>query len=86
MTANGWWAMDVTRGGKYEFELRRWPDHVDEWIEATAARLRIADVDVSQPIPPAATKTTFPASSLTRSSALAPLRWLLTGWDWTARA
>jgi arylsulfatase A-like enzyme len=58
-TANGWWAIDVTCGGTYTFELRRWPDHVDQWIEATAARLKIADVEVSQPVPPGATKSTF---------------------------
>jgi len=58
-TANGWWAIEVTRPGKYQFELRRWPDHVDESIEATAARLKIADVDLSQPVPPGATKATF---------------------------
>ena len=59
LVANGWWAIDVTRRGRYEFELRRWPDHVDESIEATAARLKIADVEVSQPVPPGATKSTF---------------------------
>jgi len=58
-TANGFWAIEVTRPGKYQFELRRWPDHVDQWIEATHARLKIADVDLSQPVPDGATKTTF---------------------------
>jgi len=56
---NGFWAIEVMRPGKYEFELRRWPDHVDGPIEATHARLKIADVDVEQPVPPDATKTTF---------------------------
>ena len=47
------------RPGTYEFELRRWPDHVDDSIEATRARLKIADVDVAKPVPPGATKATF---------------------------
>ena len=59
LVANGFWVIDVTRPGKYQFELRRWPDHVDQSIEATHARLKIADVDVSQPVPAGATKTTF---------------------------
>ena len=56
---NGHWAIEVTRPGEYEFELRRWPDHVDEPMEATSARLTIADVDVEQAIPAGATKITF---------------------------
>jgi hypothetical protein len=59
MVANGYWVLDVTRPGKYQFELRRWPKHVDDSIEATKARLKIADVDASQPVPDGATKTTF---------------------------
>ena len=54
--------IDVTRPGKFQFELRRWPDHVDEPIEATHARLKTADVDLSQPVPAGATKTTFTVS------------------------
>ncbi|MHC4400700.1 MAG: arylsulfatase [Planctomycetota bacterium] len=56
---NGYWAIEVMRAGEYEFELRRWPDHVDESIEATHARLRIGDVEADQPVPAGATKTTF---------------------------
>jgi len=56
---NGFWAIDVQRSGTYEVELRRWPDHLDQAIEATRARLKIADVDVSQEVSPEATKTTF---------------------------
>ncbi|HUT94041.1 MAG TPA: arylsulfatase [Thermoguttaceae bacterium] len=59
MIGNGYWSIEVMQPGRYEFELRRWPDHVDESIEATAARLKIADVEVSQPVPPGATKSTF---------------------------
>ncbi|MBN2475106.1 MAG: arylsulfatase [Pirellulales bacterium] len=56
---NGYWAIDVQRDGLYEFELRRWPDHVDEPIEATEARLKIGDTDVSRPVPPEAKQVSF---------------------------
>jgi len=59
LMGNGFWAIEVLWPGEYQFELRRWPDHVDGPIEATLARLKIGDVDVSQPIPPGATKATF---------------------------
>ncbi len=58
-TANGWWALDVVRPGKYQFELRRWPAQVDGPIEATRARLKIEGADLSQPVPPGATTATF---------------------------
>jgi hypothetical protein len=56
---NGFWAIEVARPGKYEFELRRWPDHVDGPLEATQARLKIGSHDLSQPVAPDATKATF---------------------------
>ncbi len=56
---NGFWAVDVTRPGTYEFELRRWPKHLDQPIEATRARLKISEVDVSRAVPADATKATF---------------------------
>ena len=56
---NGFWAVEVMRPGKYEFELRRWPKHVGGPIEATAARLKIGEIDVDQPVAPDAAKTTF---------------------------
>lgn len=31
---NGFWALDVTRAGRYRFELRRWPREVDQPINA----------------------------------------------------
>jgi arylsulfatase A-like enzyme len=56
---NGYWAVEVMRAGKYEIELRRWPDHVDGPLEATEARLKIAQFDLSQPVGAEATKATF---------------------------
>ncbi len=69
MQANGFWAVEVARDGRYEFSLRRWPVEVDKAINeaigsgkaigATKARLKIADVDVSKPVPKDAHAVTF---------------------------
>ena len=56
---NGFWAIDVTRPGRYEFELRRWPDHTDRPIEAKHARLKIGQTDLNHPVDPTDKKTTF---------------------------
>jgi arylsulfatase A-like enzyme len=58
--ANGFWAVEVARDGTYEFALRRWPIEVDKpinvaipggkAINATKARLKIADVDTTKPV------------------------------------
>jgi hypothetical protein len=56
---NGFWAVEVIRPGTYDIELRRWPRHLDQPIEATHARLEIGSTDVDQPIPASATKSTF---------------------------
>ena len=45
---SGAWAVSVVEDGKYEFTLRRWPEEQPGPIEATLARLKIADVDVSK--------------------------------------
>jgi len=67
--ANGFWAVELARDGTYEFALRRWPIEVDQpinaaiasgkAISATGARLKIADLDVSQVIPDGAHAVTF---------------------------
>ena len=67
--ANGFWAVEVARGGTYEFGLRRWPTEVDKPINAaiaggkaiavTKARLKIANVDVSKPVSKEASAVTF---------------------------
>jgi hypothetical protein len=69
MQANGFWAVEVERDGRYEFALRRWPLEVDKPITAaiakgkaisvTKARLKIADVDVSKPVSADAHAVTF---------------------------
>jgi arylsulfatase B len=68
-TGNGFWAVQVERAGKYEFELRRWPEEVNKpinaaiaggkAIRATKARLKIAHVDQTRPIAPQDASATF---------------------------
>jgi hypothetical protein len=69
LEANGFWAVEIARDGRYEFALRRWPEEVDrpitaaiprgKAIRATKARLKIADVDVTKPIPAGACAVGF---------------------------
>jgi hypothetical protein len=63
--ANGFWAVEVERAGKYEIELRRWPREADRAIDdgpgikAAKARLTIAGLDLSQPVPAGAAAVAF---------------------------
>ena len=60
LKANGFWALEVARGGLYELSLRRWPIEVDKPITAaipngkaigaTKARIKIADIDTAKEI------------------------------------
>jgi len=69
MEANGFWAVDIERDGRYQFELRRWPKELDapinesipggKAITATEARLKIADADMTMPVPQDAHAVTF---------------------------
>lgn len=45
---SGFWAVSVVEDGKYEFTLRRWPEEQAGPIDATRARLKVGDVDVSK--------------------------------------
>ncbi|NRA97030.1 MAG: arylsulfatase, partial [Planctomycetes bacterium] len=56
---NGFWALDVTRGGAYEITLRRWPEHEDRPLASKKAYLKIGDVDQSQDVVTGATSVTF---------------------------
>ncbi len=57
--ANGFWALDVARAGKYEITLRQQPAVARFAVEAVTARLSVGGVDVSRPVPPGATAVTF---------------------------
>jgi len=63
--ANGFWAVEVERAGKYEITLRRWPREapapINEGagIKAVKARLTIGKLDQTQPVPADAAAVTF---------------------------
>jgi len=66
--ANGFWAVEIEKAGRYEISLRRWPEELDEpitatgpgkAISATKARLKIGGVDETKPITPLAKAVTF---------------------------
>ncbi|MEE2712452.1 MAG: N-acetylgalactosamine 6-sulfate sulfatase, partial [Planctomycetota bacterium] len=56
---NGFWAVDVTRGGSYEITLRRWPEHEDRPLASKKAHLKIAGVDRSADVADGATSVSF---------------------------
>lgn len=59
LVANGFWAIEVLKSGKYEITLRRWPKYIDKSIEANAARLKIGGQKFDQTLDPSQTKATF---------------------------
>ena len=72
LEANGFLAVEIAHDGNYEFALRRWPLEAnipintaippEQSIGATKARLKIADVDMTAPIPENACEVTFQLS------------------------
>jgi hypothetical protein len=57
--ANGFWAIEVARAGKYEVILRQQPAEARFPIEATLARLTIGATELSKPVPQGATAVAF---------------------------
>jgi arylsulfatase A-like enzyme len=57
--ANGFWALEVARAGKYEFTLRQQPAEANFAIRAKTARLKIGDIEQTKPVPSGATGVTF---------------------------
>jgi hypothetical protein len=57
--ANGFWALDVARPGKYEITLREQPAQAKFPIQAQTARLTVGKFDETRPLPPGATSITF---------------------------
>lgn len=49
---NGYWALDVVRGGDYEIELRRWPRPSRLGIDAQRARLVVGGIEREQATSP----------------------------------
>jgi len=72
---DGFWAIEIARDGMYEIALRRWPKEANlsitdpvpvqkiepdrNTLSATHARLKIADVDVTKPVPNGAVDVKF---------------------------
>jgi hypothetical protein len=57
--ANGFWAVQIDREARYRISLRRWPHYLDQPIEATLARIKIADIDQSKTVKHTDTAATF---------------------------
>jgi hypothetical protein len=57
--ANGFWAVEVARPGKYAITLRQRPAVAQLPIKAATARLTIGTLDLSKPVPAGATAVTF---------------------------
>jgi arylsulfatase A-like enzyme len=66
---NSFWAVEIARAGSYEITLRRWPEEANapitaaipggKAIAASEARVKIAEIDLTKPIPAGATAVTF---------------------------
>ena len=59
MMGNGYWAINVTKAGMYDFELRRWPAHLDSTLEAVHAQLHIGSEEWTQEVTAGQTHATF---------------------------
>lgn len=57
--ANGFWAVEVERDGRYEFTLRQQPAEANFAIEAENAKLSIGGVSETKAVPAGATSVTF---------------------------
>lgn len=61
VVANGFWAIEVARGGQYEITLRQQPAAAPCPIQASTARLTVGGIDVTQPVATGAAAVTFRA-------------------------
>ncbi|MGH7200100.1 MAG: sulfatase-like hydrolase/transferase, partial [Planctomycetaceae bacterium] len=57
--ANGTWAVEVDRPGRYEITLRTRPKYVDHPLSADKARVKIGDVEAERDVPASATEVTI---------------------------
>lgn len=80
--ANGWWAVEVVRDGRYEMTLRLRPEHVGYPLPPGAARVRIGETEASRAVPDGATQVTI---GLDLKSGPAKLQTWLEGEDGTSR-
>jgi hypothetical protein len=61
LIANGFWAVEIARPGRYEITLRRWPQEAEGPLEATRARLKVGEKELEQAVAPGAVKAVFEA-------------------------
>jgi arylsulfatase A-like enzyme len=80
--ANGRWAVDVLRDGRYEITLRLRPEHVGYALPTGTARVKIGTAEASRPIAQGATSVTIP---LDLHSGPATMQTWLEGADGTSR-
>jgi hypothetical protein len=59
IVANGFWAVEVARPGKYAITLRERPAVAKFPLKAVTARLSVGRTDVSKPVEAGATAVTF---------------------------
>ena len=59
LVANGYWAVDVAEAGTYTIGLYRWPNHTDQAMGSSKARLKVGDVDEVIDLQPGDTEALF---------------------------
>lgn len=59
MIGNGYWAVEVVESGRYTFELRRWPEHMDKSLESIEARIKVGDQEAQIVVAEDQTAATF---------------------------
>ncbi|OVE82658.1 N-acetylgalactosamine 6-sulfate sulfatase [bacterium M21] len=59
LIANGPWAVDVTRAGKYRIQLCRWPKHLKQAMKCTHARFKLGAIEKSMDLALTDTTGTF---------------------------
>jgi hypothetical protein len=59
---NGFWAVEVEQAGRYEFILRQQPPEGRFPMDAVQVRLKLGDVEATQPVPAGATSVTLEAT------------------------
>lgn len=57
--SNGKWALEVVEDGRYTFECRLFPREADKALKASAAKIKIGDMQEDTKIEPTATHVTF---------------------------
>ena len=57
--ANGFWAVDVERQGRYKITLRRWPKVAADKLPGKTAKLVIGGVELFKPIQPDSNSISF---------------------------